>query len=127
MTFLLLIAHAPLATALKAVAEHTFPECARQLAALDVTPDMSADAVEQAARALLAASGQSETLILADVFGATPCNGAMRLLGPQVGLLCGVNVPMLWRSLCYAGEALAPLTLRAAQGGAGGIVPGQCT
>lgn len=126
MTFLLLIAHAPLASALKAVAEHTFPDCARQLAVLDVTPDMTADAVEQSARALLTTSGQCEALILTDVFGATPCNGAMRLLGPQVGLLCGVNVPMLWRSLCYADEALADLTLRAAQGGAQGIVPGNC-
>ena len=41
MPGLFLIAHAPLASALKAVAEHTFPDCASQLAVLDVTPDMT--------------------------------------------------------------------------------------
>ena len=53
MPGLLLIAHAPLASALKAVAEHTFPNCAPQLAVLDVTPEMSAEEVEAAARALM--------------------------------------------------------------------------
>ena len=52
MSGLLLIAHAPLATALKAVAEHTFPNCAPQLTVLDVTPEMSVDVVEAQARAL---------------------------------------------------------------------------
>jgi len=40
MPGMLIIAHAPLASALKAVAEHTFPDCAGVLAALDVTRDM---------------------------------------------------------------------------------------
>ena len=79
MPGLLLIAHAPLASALKAVAEHTFPNCAPQLAVLDVTPEMSADEVELAARVLLADAGHAESLILTDVFGATPCNAALRL------------------------------------------------
>ena len=55
MSGLLLIAHAPLATALKQVAEHTFPHCALQLSVLDVTPEMSADDVESLARALISA------------------------------------------------------------------------
>lgn len=121
MPGLLLIAHAPLATALKAVAEHTFPDCAPQLQILDVNPDMSAEAVELAARELLARSGHSAHLILTDVFGATPCNGALRLQGPEFALVSGVNVPMLWRSLCYASMPLAELAKRAAEGGRAGI------
>ena len=54
MPGLMIIAHAPLASALKAVAEHTFPDCAASLAALDVTRDMSIDDVEAAARVMLA-------------------------------------------------------------------------
>ncbi|MCV2360529.1 MULTISPECIES: PTS sugar transporter subunit IIA [Roseateles] len=122
MPGLLLIAHAPLATALKVVAEHTFPHCAAQLTVLDVTPDMSADDVEGAARALLQAAGHAEALILTDVFGATPCNGAQRLHSETVRVVSGVNVPMLWRSLCYISEPLASLIARAVQGGAAGIM-----
>ena len=42
MPNLLVIAHAPLASALRQVAEHTFPDCAPTLAALDVHPGMCA-------------------------------------------------------------------------------------
>lgn len=122
MSGLLLIAHAPLASALKAVAEHTFPNCAPQLAILDVTPEMSTEEVEQAARALLAAAGHAESLVLTDVFGATPCNAALRLQGDTVRVISGVNVPMLWRSLCYAAEPLPALAQRAAEGAKAGIV-----
>lgn len=122
MSGLLLIAHAPLATALKQVAEHTFPHCSLQLSVLDVTPDMNADDVESQARALIAASGHVQTLVLTDVFGATPTNAALRLQGEQVKVLTGVNVPMLWRSLCYAGEGLDALIQRASLGGTQGIV-----
>ncbi|MDN3918648.1 PTS sugar transporter subunit IIA [Roseateles violae] len=122
MPGLLLIAHAPLATALKAVAEHTFPNCASQLKVLDVGPEMSAEAVEAAARALMQAGGHAEWLLLTDVFGATPSNAALRLQSEAVRLVSGVNVPMLWRSLCYANEPLAALAERAAQGGHGGVV-----
>lgn len=128
MSGLLLIAHAPLASALKTVAEHTFPDCTRQLSVLDVTPEMSAEAVEAAARLLLRQSGHAEVLVLTDVYGATPCNGASRLLdgSGQVQVISGVNVPMLWRSLCYAAEPLEVLALRASEGGAKGIVLCPC-
>jgi PTS system mannose-specific IIA component len=122
MPGLLLIAHAPLASALKAVAEHTFPDCARQLAVLDVLPEMSADEVGQLARTLLAKAGHLEALVLTDVYGATPCNAALRLQSSSVRVLSGVNVPMLWRSLCYADQALDALAQRAADGGVAGIV-----
>ena len=124
MTGLLLIAHAPLASALKAVAEHTFPHCATQLSVLDVTDDMSADEVEQRGRALMLQAGHEDVLVLTDVFGATPSNAAQRLLDAQghVRVLSGVNVPMLWRSLCYAHEPLAALVQRASQGATQGVV-----
>lgn len=133
MTGLLLIAHAPLASALKAVAEHTFPQCAIQLSVLDVTPDMTAEIVEARGRALIAAAGHQDVLVLTDVFGATPSNGAQRLMdtGGHVRVLSGVSVPMLWRSLCYANESLEALTQRASDGATHGVVlselPPSCT
>lgn len=124
MTGLLLIAHAPLASALKAVAEHTFPHCAPQLSVLDVQPDMSPELVLQAAQALISAQGHDATLVLTDVFGATPCNAALQLAkaSAAVRVVSGVNVPMLWRSLCYAHEPLETLLQRASQGGAQGVM-----
>lgn len=123
MPNLLVIAHAPLASALRQVAEHTFPDCAPTLAALDVHPGMCAEDVEAAARVLMAGAGQPEWLVLTDVFGATPCNGAQRLAGEQVQVLSGVSVPMLWRTLCYASQKpLIELARRAVQGAVSGVV-----
>jgi mannose PTS system EIIA component len=123
MPGLLIIAHAPLASSLKAVAEHTFPDCARQLAALDVPADMPIEQVEAKARELLATVRTPEALVLTDVFGATPCNVAVRLAdGEQVRVIAGVNVPMLWRSLCYGGESLDALVAIAVAGATQGVM-----
>jgi mannose PTS system EIIA component len=123
MPNLLVIAHAPLASALRQVAEHTFPDCAPTLTVLDVDTGMCAEDVETAARALMDNADQPEWLVLTDVFGATPSNGAQRLAGEQVQVLSGVSVPMLWRTLCYAGQKpLAELARRAMQGAITGIV-----
>lgn len=123
MPGLMIIAHAPLASSLKSVAGHAFPDCASRLQALDVTPDMSPEQVESQARELMARLPTPETLIFTDVFGATPCNVAQRLAdGVQVKVVAGVNVPMLWRSLCYADESLDALVARAMAGATQGVM-----
>ena len=125
MAGLLVIAHAPLASALRAVAQHVYPECAGSLAALDIAPEMSIEeACAQAAVALARVeSGSGEALILTDVFGATPCNVAQRLAdGVRVKVVTGVNVPMLWRSLCYSSESLDSLVNRALAGATQGAM-----
>lgn len=123
MAGLIIIAHAPLASALKSVAEHAFPNCASTLEALDVLPDMSADEIETRARVLLGRVRDPEALILTDAFGATPCNAAQRLSdGTQVKVIAGVNVPMLWRSLCYGKETLDALVVRAIAGATQGVM-----
>ena len=123
MAGLLVIAHAPLASALRAVAEHVYPDCAGALAVLDVPASMPVEEVEARAASLLADMGTAEALILTDVFGATPCNVAQRLAdGVRIKVVTGVNVPMLWRSLCYAGEPLDALVSRALAGGTQGAM-----
>lgn len=123
MAGLLIIAHAPLASSLKAVAMHTFPDCGRVLTALDVTPEMSPDDVEAEARRLLKEIRDPGALIFTDVFGATPCNVAQRLAdGLQVKVVAGVNVPMIWRTLCYSGESLEALVARAVAGATQGVM-----
>jgi mannose PTS system EIIA component len=123
MPGLFIIAHAPLASALRAVAEHVYPDCAGSLSVLDVPADMPIEQVEAQAAALLMRMGAAETLILTDVFGATPCNVAQRLAdGVRVKVVTGVNVPMLWRSLCYAGEPLDSVVTRALAGATQGAM-----
>ncbi len=123
MAGLLIIAHAPLASSLRDVARHVYPDCAARLEVLDVPPDMPAEQIEARARELLARIRQPEALIFTDVFGATPCNVAQRLAdGVQVKVIAGVNVPMLWRSLCYADEPLDALVARAMAGAAQGVM-----
>jgi PTS system ascorbate-specific IIA component len=123
MPVILIIAHAPLASALKAVAVHAYPDCALRLDALDVAPDMPVEAIEARARELLAARGDAEALVLTDVFGATPANVAQRLAeSPGVRVIAGVNVPMLWRCLCYASEPLDALASRAVAGATQGVM-----
>jgi PTS system ascorbate-specific IIA component len=119
----MIIAHAPLASSLKSVAEHTFPDCSRVLEALDVWPDTPIEEVEAQAREMLARVRSPEALIFTDVFGATPCNVAQRLGdGVQVRVIAGVNVPMLWRSLCYATEPLEAVVMRAMAGATQGVM-----
>lgn len=124
MTTVLIIAHAPLASALREVAQHAYPDCAADVLALDVPRDASAEQVEVDARALISQHSDAETLVFTDVFGATPCRGATLLLGnPRVRLVAGVNVPMLWRTLCYGTrEPLDALVARAVAGATQGVM-----
>jgi|SRR5882724_2720905 len=123
MPGLLIIAHAPLASALKAVAQHTFPDCSRRLEALDVDSNMTIEEVEGQARILLAQVANPDALIFTDVFGASPCNVAQRLAdGLHIKVIAGLNVPMLWRSLCYADESLDSMVTRAMAGATQGVM-----
>lgn len=123
MARLLIVAHAPLASALAQVAAHTYADCAASVQALDVTPDMTPEAVQVRAQQLLPQADAGETLILTDVFGATPCNAAQRLAdGVHVRVVTGVNVPMLWRTLCYLDEPLDMLVSRALAGATQGVM-----
>jgi PTS system ascorbate-specific IIA component len=129
MTRILLLAHSPLASALREVAMHTFPECAVAMETIDALPSQDAAALEAQLRQRLQAAGAEDTLILVDAYGATPCNVAQRVAdGVHVRVVSGVNVPMLWRSLCYRHESLEALAQRALHGAVQGIMalePGQ--
>jgi PTS system ascorbate-specific IIA component len=124
MTTVLIIAHAPLASALKAVAQHAYPDSADDVQALDVPQDASEQQVEAAARLQIARFPNQDTLVFTDVFGATPCRGASLLLGdPRVRVVAGVNVPMIWRTLCYGTrEPLDALVTRATAGATQGVM-----
>ena len=124
MTRILLLAHSPLASALREVAMHTFPECAAAMETIDALPSQDAAALEAQLRQRLQAAGAEDTLILVDAYGATPCNIARRIAGFGVHTRCvaGLNLPMLLRVLNYAEQPLDEIAQTAAHGGRGGIV-----
>lgn len=123
MPRLLVIAHVPLASALKAVAAHVFPEAASDVLAIDVQPGQSCEAVDDQLRQALSGLEGQDLLVLADVFGATPCNVARRLAErPATCVVTGVNVPMLWRALSYRNEPLERLCGLALAGATQGVI-----
>ncbi|WP_028603983.1 PTS sugar transporter subunit IIA [Ottowia thiooxydans] len=124
MNGILLIAHSPLASALRQCALHVFPDAESSIAALDVHPNTPPDETLAAARLMLEQLQTKSTLVLSDVFGATPCNVAQRLVegSPSVRLMVGVNLPMLLRAVCYRQEPLDALVVRAQAGGTQGIM-----
>ena len=62
--------------------------------------------------------------MLADVFGATPCNVAQKLVdGIRSRLVAGVNLPMLLRAVTYRQRAARyPGAARASTGGTAGVM-----
>ena len=72
MIGILIIAHAPLASALRECALHVFPDCALGVLALDVLAHESPEASLATARETMRALGTSEVLCRSDVCFATP-------------------------------------------------------
>ncbi len=62
-------------------------------------------------------------LVLTDIYGATPCNIALKLLVPgRIEGIAGVNLPMLIRALTYRDQPLATVLEKALSGAAEGVV-----
>ncbi|MBV5295967.1 MULTISPECIES: PTS sugar transporter subunit IIA [Curvibacter] len=120
---ILIIAHAPLAHALRQCALHVFPDCERDIVAVDVQPNISPEETLATARIAMTELSARDTLVLTDVFGATPCNVAQRLVdGVHSRLVAGVNLPMLLRTVTYRHESLDALVSRAVVGGTQGVL-----
>jgi PTS system mannose-specific IIA component len=116
---ILIIAHAPLASALLDCVLHVYPEAGEGIVALDVPANESPETTRAAAENLMAQLAMPNWLILTDMFGATPCNVAQKLVdGIHSKLVAGVNLPMLLRTVNYRNEPLDLLVTRALVGGA---------
>jgi PTS system ascorbate-specific IIA component len=127
MNAILLIAHAPLANALRQCALHVFPDCGGTVMAIDVQPNLSPEETLATARIAMEQLTQPPqvqgVLVLTDIFGATPSNVAQKLVdGVRSRLITGVNLPMLLRSVSYRHESLDTLVSRAVVGGTQGVM-----
>lgn len=124
MIGLLIAAHGNLGESLIDCASYVLGERPAGLQAVNLTDFVDSDTMLQAARERIAALDQgSGVLILADIFGATPCNTVCKLLRPgRVEVVAGVSLPMLLKALTYREETLGLLAERAALGGKTGAM-----
>lgn len=125
MNGIFVIAHAPLASALRQCVLHVFPDNQAGVVALDVLPNLPPEETLAQARVMLEQmqASTADVLVLVDVFGATPCNVAQKLVdGVHSKLITGVNLPMLLRTVSYRHESLDALVARALVGGAQGVM-----
>lgn len=120
---IMIIAHAPLAKALKDCAMHVYPDCGQYVTAIDIQAQTPPEESLSVARVALDQLNGEGVLVLTDIFGATPSNVAQRLItGSTARLVAGVNLPMLLRTVCYCHESLDMLVNRALAGGSQGVM-----
>ncbi|TKC89557.1 PTS sugar transporter subunit IIA [Trinickia terrae] len=123
MAGILIIAHAPFATALRECIAHIYGGLPARIGAIDVMPDCDPTQVIDFAQSELdRLREENGALVLTDMFGATPANIASRLASlPSVRVLAGVNLPMLVRAVCYRATPLDTLVAKALDGAAKGV------
>ncbi|MBI3180546.1 MAG: PTS sugar transporter subunit IIA [Myxococcales bacterium] len=111
MVGLLVAAHGRLAEELVATAELIVGKLPG-VATCSVAPGVSAEGIREEVRSALRAVDTGEgVLVLADLFGGTPCTQALALSGQhQVEVVTGVNLPMLLKANALR---LEPLSLPA--------------
>ncbi len=97
---ILIIAHAPLASALRSCAMHMYAEFASSVVAVDVLADASVEESTQIAGRAMQSLGCDRVLVLTDLYQSTPSSIARSLIdGQNSRLVAGVNFSMLLRAL----------------------------
>jgi mannose PTS system EIIA component len=124
MVGILIITHGTLGESLIHCASHVMGSRPPFLMQLGVTPhDDPQHIIPQAIKLVRQLDQGDGVLVFSDVFGATPCNIATRLLIPgKVEGVAGVNLPMLVRALTYRNEPLKTVIAKAISGGIEGVM-----
>jgi len=120
---MLLITHGQVGRALVDTAASTLGFCPLDTAVLSIAPDSDPDLLDEKARYLARQLDDGDgVLVLTDIYGSTPANIACRLLqAHRVGVVTGVNLPMMIRLFNYPGLSLNELAQKAVSGGQDGI------
>ena len=124
MIGILIIAHDTLPDSLVKAVTHVLGTRPPQFETLSVAaqddPFYLVPAAKEAVARLDTGDG---VLIFSDIYGATPCNLACKLLVPgRVEVVAGVNLPMLVRAFTYRAKGLDMMIKKAISGGCDGVV-----
>lgn len=128
MAGIMIIAHAPLASAMQEFARHVYGEVPERIVALDVMAHEDAKVTLQRATELAQSiMNENGFIVLTDIMGATPANVASRIANlpefmGKVRVMAGLNLPMLMRTIAYRAENLDSLVQKALYGGQQGIL-----
>jgi mannose PTS system EIIA component len=128
MIGILIVAHETLGESLIRCATHVLGAPPPHLMHLGITAQDDPQAIVAGAGGLVERLDLGAgVLVLTDIYGATPCNVACRLLVPgRVEGVTGVSLPMLMRALTYRNEPLEALVQRAVSGGRDGVTRMPC-
>ena len=124
MIGVLIIAHDTLGDSLVRAVTHVLGSRPPQFEAFGVAVGDDPLVLLQTAREAVARLDDGDgVLIVSDIYGATPCNLACKLLVPgRVEGLAGVNLPMLVRAFTYRTRGMDTLLKKAVSGGCDGVL-----
>lgn len=124
MIGIFLITHGTLGESLIQCACHVLNKRPPQIVQLGLSAqDDPLDILPQARQMLGWADSGYGVLVMTDIYGATPCNVAAKLIEPgRVEAVAGVNLPMLLRVLTYRERDMNTLLKRAVSGGCDGVL-----
>lgn len=124
MIRILIIAHAEIANGFACCIRQIFDQDLENLTVLAVERHESSVDVLARGNAIIQSHHElySGTIILSDIFGATPSNIARQLIDPEhVEMICGLNLPMLIRAISNCNETLEKCISSIIDGGNHGI------
>jgi PTS system ascorbate-specific IIA component len=124
MIGILIIAHDTLPESLVKAVTHVLGTRPPQFETLSVSASDDPFNLLPAARECVRSLDTGEgVLIFSDIYGATPCNLAGKLLVPgRVEVIAGVNLPMLVRAFTYRAKGMGTLITKAISGGCDGVL-----
>ena len=124
MIGILILTHEDLGNHMIRCASHVVGMKPPQLIHLGIFIQDNPDIVLSKARVLVKQLDSGDgVLVLSDIFGATPCNIASRLIQPgKVECIAGINLPMLVRVLTYRNEPLPVVVEKGLSGGKCGVI-----
>jgi PTS system mannose-specific IIA component len=121
---ILIVAHDSLGDSLVRAVTHVLGTRPPQFEVLSVAATDDPLQLLPAAREQVARLDSGDgVMIFSDIFGATPCNLACKLLQPgRVEGLAGVNLPMLVRAFTYRNKDMETMLKKAVSGGCDGVL-----
>jgi PTS system ascorbate-specific IIA component len=124
MIGILIVCHGSLANSLAAAVTHVLGKRPPQFETLSVgARDDPSELLPKAREIIRTLDAGDGVLVFSDIFGATPCNLASRLLVTgRIELVAGVNLPMLVRALTYRDRDLDTMIKKAISGGCDGVL-----
>ena len=124
MIGILIIAHDTLPESLVKAVTHVLGIRPAQFETLSVTiADDPLDLLPIARERVRQLDTGDGVLIFSDIYGATPCNLAGKLLVPgRVEVVAGVNLPMLVRAFTYRAKGMDTMITKAVSGGRDGVL-----